>query len=274
MGMMDMNMSGFAMKVGALILGALVLMVALQVFPMVVDIANDLNLMTKSSAVWETSGGKRFDRVMLQTTTIKNAYDASGANASTLWVTPNTNGTIAHACTDGAVTVRLPGDQQLAGTCASNVITVTGVKAATPLRFLAKNVGLIGIVVAAVALIVSLAPLGMLAGVGYMFLGRFFAGMGTMTKVIVSVIGVVIGGTVLLTFVEFIDVAYSAINGHRFTVYGSGLGSLSTVITDFWGVIMVIGLMILGSVFTFQGVQRYRASRRGGMGGGGSAMSA
>ena len=262
-----MNMSGFTTAVVGLIVGALILMVALQVYPMVVDIGNDIHLMTKNGGVWEVNG-KRFDRVAFKTAdkTKPEQFD------STDWVTPT--GTNVIACPAEATpagTLILPGGSEVSHPlCASSASTITDGKVASPVRFLQKNTSLISIVVQAVALLLSLAPLGMLGGVGYMFLGRFSTGMSTMSRVITAVIGVVIGGTVLVTFVDFIDIAYSAIDGARFTVFASGLGSLANVITDFWGVLFIISMLVLGGVFSFQGYKSYK----GRSGGGDSAMVA
>ncbi len=269
-----MNMSGFTKAVVGMIVGALVLMVGLQIYPMIVDVGNDINLMTKPGATSVLEyNGKRFDRAAIKVST----HDGPEDYASSAWLkVANTSvgfdfpsGT---TLTTAADTVILPNGTEITETAAGAAdehFVQSNVKQASPVKFLQKNTALIGIVIQAIALLLSLAPMGMLGGVGYMFLGKFATGMSTISRVIVATIGVVIGGTVLVTFVGFIDVAYAAIDGNRFTVFGSGLGTLATTITDFWGVLFAIGIIVLAGVFGFQGIKSYRGRQ-----GGDSALSA
>ena len=271
-----MDMSGFTKAVVGMIVGALILMVALQVFPMIVDIGNDIFLMTRpSGAAIAEINGKRFDKVAVRTNDKDAPEDFESSDWATISVASGGVLTLNPAPPSSAPkTLILPGGTEITETTSTEATTFTntGIKQAKAVRFLQKGSLLITTVITAIALLLSVAPLAMLGGVGYMFLGRFTTGMSSITRVIVAVIGVVIGGTVLTTFVTFIDVAYVAIDGKRFSVFASGLGSLATTLTEFWGVIFAIGLIVQASVFAFQGIGRYRRMRSGG--GGDSALAA
>ena len=53
-------------------------------------------------------------------------------------------------------------------------------------------------------------------------------------------------GTLMQTFIPFLSEAFSAIDSKRFLMYDTGLGKLATVISSFFGVVLVAGLLMLG----------------------------
>ena len=104
--------------------------------------------------------------------------------------------------------------------------------------------GLIAIVLQAVGLA---GPVLLLTEVGT-FAGSFArkAGGHPILSIVITLIVLLLVGTMMQTFIPFLDTAFAAIDSKRFLMYDSGLGKLATVISSFLGVVLVAGLLMLG----------------------------
>ena len=104
--------------------------------------------------------------------------------------------------------------------------------------------GLIAIVLQAIGLA---GPVLLLTEVGT-FAGSFArkAGGNPILSIVITLIVLLLVGTMMQTFIPFLDQAFAAIDSKRFLMYDSGLGKLATVISSFLGVVLVAGLLMLG----------------------------
>ena len=104
--------------------------------------------------------------------------------------------------------------------------------------------GLIAIVLQAVGLA---GPVLLLTEVGT-FASSFArrAGGNPILSIVITLIVLLLVGTMMQTFVPFLSDAFEAIDSQRFLMYDSGLGKLATVISSFLGVVLVAGLLMLG----------------------------
>ena len=104
--------------------------------------------------------------------------------------------------------------------------------------------GLIAIVLQAVGLA---GPVLLLTEVGT-FASSFArkAGGNPILSIVITLIVLLLVGTMMQTFVPFLSDAFAAIDANRFLMYDSGLGKLATVISSFLGVVLVAGLLMLG----------------------------
>ena len=60
---------------------------------------------------------------------------------------------------------------------------------------------------------------------------------------ILTVVMMLLVATLLNTFVPFLTDAFEAIDGNRFLMYDEGLGTVSTIVGDFFGVVIVASMM-------------------------------
>ena len=71
-------------------------------------------------------------------------------------------------------------------------------------------------------------------------------GGGPVMSIVLTLVVLLLVGTMMSTFVPFLSDAYEAIDSKRFLMYDTGLGRLATVISSFFGVVLVAGLLMLG----------------------------
>ena len=95
-------------------------------------------------------------------------------------------------------------------------------------------------------------------------------GISPLLGVIIMVIGFLLVSGLLSAFVPFIDAALQSLDGDRFAMYESGLGSLGETIGNFWGVTLVAGLLYVA----WQVIAHFRGAGSGAgvFSGGGTRM--
>ena len=62
---------------------------------------------------------------------------------------------------------------------------------------------------------------------------------------VLTVIMLLLVATLLNTFVPFLTDAFEAIDKNRFIMYDEGLGAISTVVGNFYGVVVVSSMMMI-----------------------------
>ena len=62
---------------------------------------------------------------------------------------------------------------------------------------------------------------------------------------VLTVILLLLVATLLNTFVPFLTAAFEAIDKNRFVMYDEGLGNLSVVVGNFYGVVVVASMMMI-----------------------------
>ena len=128
--------------------------------------------------------------------------------------------------------------------------------------------GLIKIILNAAGLGLPIGAILALSAYGTGFMGKM--GISPLLGVIVMVIGFLLVSGLLSAFVPFIDAALQSLDGDRFAMYESGLGSLGETIGNFWGVTLVAGLLYVA----WQVIAHFRGAGSGAgvFSGGGTRM--
>ena len=103
--------------------------------------------------------------------------------------------------------------------------------------------GLVKILLQAGGLAPPLALLLALGSFGQSFMQK--VGAHPIMAAIAMAITLLLVATLLNTFVPFLEGAFLAIDSNRFAMYDEGLGSLSVVIGNFFGVVIVAGMMMI-----------------------------
>ncbi len=103
--------------------------------------------------------------------------------------------------------------------------------------------GLVKILLQAAGLAPPLALLLTLGSFGSAFLRK--VGSHPILAAIGMAITLLLVATLLNTFVPFLEDAFLAIDSNRFLMFDQGLGSLSVVIGNFFGVVLVAGMMMI-----------------------------
>ncbi len=87
-------------------------------------------------------------------------------------------------------------------------------------------------------------PIALLFALGT-FGSSFMRNMGThpILAAVMTAIAFLLLATLLNTFIPFVSSAFEAIDSNRFLMYAEGLGAVSSVIGNFFGVVIVAGIM-------------------------------
>ena len=128
----------------------------------------------------------------------------------------------------------------------------------SPANFLQDNRTIVNVVIGVLVLIIGIGPIAILGGIGKYLLDTFSGGMSGAMKFLVATLGAVIAVTLLGTFVDFIDLAYDAVDSARYTMYDVSIASLASTIKQYWGLIFIAGWVALGSYFGWQAFQKFR----------------
>ena len=104
--------------------------------------------------------------------------------------------------------------------------------------------GLVEIILQAAGLAPPIALLFALGTFGTSFL-RNNMGSHPILAAVLTVIMLLLVATLLNTFVPFLTAAFAAIDKNRFIMYDEGLGNVSTVIANFYGVVVVASMMMI-----------------------------
>ena len=254
----SLDLSSFSPKL-MFVLGFVVISIlAFAMFPMIAGAGQGVYLEAKSDGSCELTAGKvRFDRIHFSTTAITQTADEFDWSSSTgvADVTEKTGG----GCTATGITAAmthflLPNDTTFTATATAD--TVPDATWEAPASMFEDNNGLLIVIIGVIALIIGVAPMGILGYIGYVTLQRFQSGgMSGLTLMIVSTLGAIVIVTLLGTFVDFISISYDAINPHRFSVFNLGLASLAVTLKEFWGIIFLGSFVGLGAML-FVAVRR------------------
>lgn len=124
--------------------------------------------------------------------------------------------------------------------------------------------GLVEIILQAAGLAPPIGLLYVVGTFGSAFI-RNLSGNPIMVAVLTAILLLIVA-SLLEYFLPFLSDAFNSIDGNRFVMYDEGLGSLSTVVSNFLGVTLVAGMMMIA----WHAFQRMRGGQTlGGDGGGG-----
>ena len=101
--------------------------------------------------------------------------------------------------------------------------------------------GLIKLIMQAAGLGLPIGALIGLASFGSTFVTKL--GLSPLMGAIVLVIGFLLVGTLLNVLTPFVDSAFNSLDGDRFKMYDEGLGTLASVIGNFFAVVLIGGLI-------------------------------
>ena len=115
----------------------------------------------------------------------------------------------------------------------------------TPESDLFKGVmgSLITIILSAAGLGLPIGAIIALSSYGAGFMQKM--GMSPLLGAILMVIGFLLVSSLLSALIPFVEDALASMDGDRFAMYDTGLGSLAGVIGGFWGVVLVAGLLYI-----------------------------
>ena len=103
--------------------------------------------------------------------------------------------------------------------------------------------GLIKIILQAAGIAPPIALLFVLGTFGSSFLRNL--GGHPILAAVGTIILMLLLATLLNTLVPFLSTAFSAIDGNRFRMYEEGLGSISVIVGNFFGVVLVAGMLMV-----------------------------
>ena len=206
-----------------------------------------------------------------------NQYDWSKAHSvspqcaieSTGWQINGDDGALTYTfkllAADGTeLTGQIAGTVATANTAVDATSTVAeGAKYASPANFLQDNRTITNVVIGVLVLIIGVGPIAILGGIGKYLLDTFAGNMSGAMKFLVATLGAVIAITLLGIFVDFIDIAYDAVDSNRFTMYDVNIASLAGTLKQYWGLIFIAGWVSLGSYFGWQAFQKIRGRGQG-----------
>ena len=231
------------------------LIVWLVVFPLLIGAIN--GWYTQSVAAGVVSG-ERFDRVIQQGShknaeeawrSVTGVVDFGGTAVAAVVTSAYKLGDSSGAC---SITVTAPTDATVWYTpMGSEVKTAATSASISGCKFVeAGSVfnagglgGLVEIILQAAALAPPLALLFALGSFGQSFLKNM--GSHPILAAVMTVIMMLLVATLLNTFVPFLTAAFEAIDKQRFVVFDEGLGNVSTVVGNFYGVVLVASMMMI-----------------------------
>ena len=170
-------------------------------------------------------------------TTENPAGSAGPAVPATTWYTPL--GTEVQSAA-----VAAPATDEAAGTNSNPVNIAGGEWSPAGTIFNTGGLsGLIKIILQAAGLAPPIAVMLALGGFGQSFIKNM--GGNPIMAAIVTAITLLLVSTLVNTLVPFITEAFTAVDGNRFVMFSQGLGAVSLIIRQFYGVVFVAGLIII-----------------------------
>ena len=103
--------------------------------------------------------------------------------------------------------------------------------------------GLVTIILQAAGLAPPIAVMLVLGGFGQAFLRGI--GGHPILKAVVTIVVLLLVTTLLNSLIPYVQDAFAAVDGDRWLMFDEGLGSVSTIVSRFWGVILVAGLIMI-----------------------------
>ena len=236
----------------------------LVIFPMILGAINGWYLQASDAGVL---AGERFDRVV-----VKGTGDLAKPEGA--WGGVTALSTELGAATDALVATNAYKILDDGGQCNLNAVTRTavlgaattaftplGTEVSIPVQALADDIvvsgckfnkagdifgagglsGLIEIILQAAGLAPPIALLFALGSFGTSFLKN--TGANPILAAVLTAIGFLLLATLLNTFIPYVSGAFNAIDSNRFLMYQEGLGALSSVIGNFFGVVIVASIM-------------------------------
>ena len=267
-------------------LGAtLALVILFAVWSMTTGSINGWYLLTEPAG---TALSERFDRVVITNVTGESADDAwkdatkgtiasgdttiAGNNGKYLILEAGTASGGKKPCLIGKPTAAITdlantkaytptGTEVSLATAAGTLSVEDGCKYTDPAQVFSGALGtLIKLILSAAGLGLPIGAIIALATFGGNFITDMFDS--PLIGTIVMIIGLILVGSLLNVMTPFVDVALDSLDGNRFVMYAQGIGTLSSVIGNFWGVVIVGGLLAVA----WQVIGRFRQGSQAGGG--------
>ena len=231
---------------------ALGLILLFSVFAMTAGGVNSIFLQTQDSGV---IGGERVDRVLAKSATVTSA-DAEDADWSDhVKITEGATGEVS-SCQVGTIASNAAGRyftprgtevEVVAGATTATDAYVSNCDWKEPSKALsAPGTGvLVELIFSAMALGLPIGALVSVVTFGSSFVSQA-TGASKLMVAIGAVVVLVMAGSLLGVFVPFFDVAFNSLDGARYAMYETGIGSLAGVLGNFMGVTLAAGLIHLG----------------------------
>ena len=197
-----------------------------------------------------------------------NGYTVAASNCQVQGLSLSVNSNATGAITvpfkmltaDGTeIAVNAAGQVGTAKTAVAATPTVANADASESASIFADNRTITNVIIGAVILLIGVSPIAILGGIGYQLLNMFTSGMSGITRILIGVLGAIIAVTLLNLFVDFLSIAYDAVDANRFSMYEYNVASLATTIRQFWGLIFIAGFLGLAGMMGWQHLQKRKA---------------
>ena len=238
------NVGNIGQLIGAVIALGITAIVLLTFAPTVAGDVDGIFAQGKNACVYQ---GERFTQVVTAGTNDPNtAWLKSGGGT----LTKGAKDSASAACIFGTLAedVYTPkGTEIAAGSFTLGVLA--GSTWAAPSDSVSALAGgsLVLLLLGAMAILLPAGALGFLAYTGSEMVRSYFGGS-TLALAIGATVSVVVIGSILPEIFTPLDNMFSVMNGHRFIVYSEGIGKLAGVLSNFFAISLIAGLVALGAM--------------------------
>ena len=238
------NVGNIGQLIGAVIALGITAIVLLTFAPTVAGDVDGIFAQGKNACVYQ---GERFTQVVTAGTNDPNtAWLKSGGGT----LTKGAKDSASAACIFGTLAedVYTPkGTEIAAGSLTLGVLA--GSTWAAPSDSVSALAGgsLVLLLLGAMAILLPAGALGFLAYTGSEMVRSYFGGS-TLALAIGATVSVVVIGSILPEIFTPLDNMFSVMNGHRFIVYSEGIGKLAGVLSNFFAISLIAGLVALGAM--------------------------
>ena len=233
---------------------ALGLILLFSVFAMVGGGINSIFLQALDSGVVNS---ERVDRILAKSATVTSADDVDAVWGDHVDITEGASGEVSECkvgtlADNAAGTYFTPRGTEITVVAGATTATDAYVKNCawsppSPALNATGTGSLVQLIFSAMALGLPIGALISVVGFGSSFVEQTF-GASKLMVAIGAVVVLVMAGSLLGVFVPFFDVAFRSLDGARYAMYETGIGSLAGVLGNFMGVTLAAGLIRLGWV--------------------------
>ena len=238
------NVGNIGQLIGAVMPRAITAIVLLTFAPTVAGDVDGIFAQGKNACVYQ---GERFTQVVTAGTNDPNtAWLKSGGGT----LTKGAKDSASAACIFGVLAedVYTPkGTKIAAGSLTLGVLAGSTWEAPSSSVSALAGGSLVLLLLGAMAILLPAGALGFLAYTGSEMVRSYFGGS-TLALAIGATVSVVVIGSILPEIFTPLDNMFSVMNGHRFIVYSEGIGKLAGVLSNFFAISLIAGLVALGAM--------------------------
>ena len=254
---LGMQFDSLHMAVTVPIIGVVGLIIFFSMFPTMIGGFNESYLHSQAACVYNS---ERFDRVSASADDWSSPVVLSGSGDN---CTGAVSGTPTEFYTPRG-TALLTSDANIA--VAATTLTITGDATdsgrgwASATGVIEQQGGLNRTLLSILGLGLPVGSMALIIGFGGYFARRIGSQegiVGMILSVVGSVISIILLATMLGVFLPNLDTAFNALDSSRYTIFSGGIGSIATLIGNFWATLLVASVIVIG----FQVVRNFSAMK-------------